>query len=200
MHRDMSERVQRASVRQAPNKSCSLQCFSCGCKDDMCYVVLKKKSVYKMRKQGRGIKCPVHCNQRHTSTHALKFYAIIQELALEKMHGIVWDWFDVPDSDRSNHKMHIDATVFCGETCFRFEIDGEAHFSNSGTSRLPTDEEKDNVLRECGVGILRLHYLDVDTWAQSVLSVVERQHSTVEYTASYKYCLHPEEYKYILEK
>lgn len=199
MHSDMTQRVRRLSARQPPGNTKSLQCYSCGCDGGMCYVVMKRKSVLRMQKQGRSIKCPIHQNHMHASTYALRFYAVVQELALNNVHGIVWDWFDVPDSGSSNHKMHIDATVLHGETCMRFEIDGETHFSSDGTSRVAIDEEKDDVLRDAGVGILRLHYLDVDIWAQCVLCALQRQDSSVKYTPSYRHCLHPAEYKNILE-
>ena len=136
----------------------------------------------------------------HTSKYALSFYSIVQGLdaTLQDVHGIIWDWFDVPDSDCSNHKMHIDATVFLGSSCIRFEIDGETHFKDNLTSRLHTDEQKDDVLREAGVGMLRLHYMDTEQWPLYVKSALQHGVNTVQYTASYRQCLHPEEYQYIM--
>lgn len=200
-HSEMSQRVARSSARYPQGKATQLQCFRCECAEGLCFVVMKKKSVQKMYKAGRCITCPVHQNTRHTSTYALKFYAIIQGLhsRTHKVHGVVWDWFDVPANQNSNHKMHIDATVFYNDTCMRFEIDGETHFPINGTSRLHTDEEKDDVLRECGVGMLRLHYWDVEVWSRYVQAALRTPHRRVRYTAGYKHCLHPADEQYILE-
>ena len=197
----MTQRVARASARIPAGSISSLQCFACGCTDGMCYVAMKRKSVQKMSREGRCIKCPVHQDPRHSSTYALKFHTIIQRLSLTKhsVHGIVWDWFDVPDSDASNHKMHIDATVFYSDTCMRFEVDGETHFSDNCTSRLLTDERKDDVLCACGVGMLRLHYMDCEQWERYILHAVNSGYTAVRYTASYRHCLHPEEYQHIVD-
>lgn len=198
LHDTMTQRVARASARNPQDKSISLQCFNCGCEGGICFVVLKRKSVQKMKQQGRCIKCPIHHSTTTSSTYAHRFYDIVRRLDGE-VHGVVWDWFDVPDDENSNHKMHVDASVFYGTRCFRFEIDGETHFHSSGTSRDTLDEHKDDVLRECGVDMVRLHYKDVEQWSNYVRVAVTQVCHTVRYTDTYKDCLHPSEYEYIME-
>jgi hypothetical protein len=193
---NMTQSVQRASVRNPQAKSTALQCFSCGCEEGICFVVMKKKSVQKMKQQGRCIKCPIH-HSTSTSTYARRFYDAVRALDVQ-VRGIVWDWFDVPDDENSNHKMHIDASVFCEASCIRFEIDGETHFHNSGTSRNNLDEQKDALLREHSVDMVRLHYMDAERWGEYVMIAVTKTHGTVRYTGSYRHCLHPSDYKYII--
>jgi hypothetical protein len=159
---------------------------------------MKRKSVQKLQQEGRCIKCPTHHSNTTSSKYAHRFYEIIQGLN-HNVHAIVWDWFDVPDEGKSNHKMHIDASVFCGSACTRFEIDGETHFLDNNTRRHPLDEYKDYIMGQCGVCMVRLHYMDVESWEDYVSVAVETQVQTVRYTASYMECLDPEEYVHIIK-
>jgi hypothetical protein len=194
---NMTEQVLRASARLAERERNSLQCFNCGCEGGICFVAMRRKSFQKMTKHGRCIKCPVHQNTTTSSTHARTFYAIVRRLD-DNVQGIVWDWFDVPRDNNSNHRMHIDASVFCRDSCTRFEIDGETHFQSNGTSRDRLDEYKDIVLRENKVGMVRLHYMDVDRWNEYVVYAVKRAINTVLYTKSYMDCLHPADHGYVI--
>lgn len=192
LDQEMTQRVVAASARHAGKHNISLQCFACGCPEGLCFVVLKRKSVQKMKQQGRCIRCPIHHSKTSSSSYTRKFYSIIHSLDCD-VHGIVWDWFDVPEYQSNSHMMHIDATVFCGEACIRFEIDGETHFHHNNAIRDSNDECKDSILREHGVGMLRLHYMDVERWRRYVVSAVESRYTDVHYTASYQGCLDPEE-------
>jgi hypothetical protein len=160
-----------------------------------------KKSMQKFMKAGKRIKCPVHENPNATSQWALRFYKLVECLKLQDdIHGVVWDWFDVPD----NHHMHIDATLFAGDSCYRFEIDGETHFDSSGTQRSDADLRKDAILREYSVRLLRLHYRDADKWADYMQHFItwsqqgEVQNSVV-YTGSYRDCLDSADAAHVLE-
>jgi hypothetical protein len=192
----MTQLVANASARYPDGQRSTLQCFNCGCEGGICFVVMKRKSVKKMQLEGRAIKCPIHQGTT-SSVYAHKFYATIRQLQCE-VQGIVWDWFDVPDDESSNHKMHIDASVFCGAVCTRFEIDGETHFHSRGTSRDDNDERKDCILRQSGVGLLRLHYMDVDYWPQYIQNALNVNYQTVKYTKSYMECLHPADHECVV--
>lgn len=180
----MTSRVTAASLCE----DSTLQCLACDCKAGLCYVVLKKKSLGKKRRNGDSIKCPVH--DRHASEHVQQFYKVVETMAKKKgVHGIVWDWCDVPQ----DHHMHVDATVFCeGKHC-RFEIDGENHFVDNETARICTDAAKDAYLAGCGAGMLRLHYRDKDEWSTHISSALENPACTVVYTPAYIECLEEHE-------
>ena len=194
----MTKHVAKESARNPGEKCTTLQCFNCGCEEGLCFVVMKRKSVQKMQLEGRGIRCPIHQSSITTSTYARRFYACIRQVQC-RVQGIVWDWFDVPDDHKSNHKMHIDASVFHGASCMRFEIDGETHFHSNGTERDGNDEIKDHILRAYGVGMLRLHYRDVEHWTQYIGFAINTKLQTVCYTSSYRECLHPADHKHIID-
>lgn len=194
----MTQRVRRASARYTQEKSSLLYCFSCGCEEGKCFIVLTKRSVQSRKKKGGTIKCPIHDGGTSSSTYAVRFYDMIKNIS-SKVHGIVWDWHDVPSDEFSSHRMHIDASVFCDTSCKRFEIDGETHFWHKCTVRDAIDEDKDYVLHCHRVGLLRLHYRDVEQWEQYVRTAMESQMQSVRYTKSYEECLHPAEHEHIMK-
>lgn len=193
-HTAMTARVIAATVRQEETKASTLVCYQCKCEGRLCYVVKLKHSMYKFIKKGRQITCPIHECTQTTSQWALRFHRTLVNLNLQELHGIVWDWFDVPE----NHHMHIDAAVFLGTRCIRFEIDGEAHFDSTKTQRDHNDVDKDAILRRFNVKMLRLHYMDADIWAQCILSFLNSECSSISYTPSYSECLEPHETKHVL--
>lgn len=196
----MTQRVRAASARYSQdyhNRSSSLLCFSCGCKDGLCFLALTKGSVLRMKQDGRCIKCPMHAGSTSSSKYVASLYDIIRNLN-SSVHGVVWDWHDVPADEYSSHRMHIDASMFYGKSCTRFEVDGETHFKDNGTCRDDKDEAKDYVLRKHRVGMLRLHYNDVDKWREYVLCAMQNDNQTVRYTESYTQCLHPDEHQYVI--
>ena len=195
----MTRLVSTASVRNSGGKSVALWCYQCECQNELCYVVKLRKSMSKFKKTGKRITCPVHESPIATSQWAQKFYKLVASHKAHSIQGIVWDWYDVP----GNHHMHIDATVFAGDSCFRFEIDGETHFDSSGTQRSEIDIDKDAILRAHGVNLLRLHYRDVNEWPKYVQHFLSaggaKSKGTVMYTGSYRQCLDCHEAVHVLD-
>lgn len=153
-----------------------------------------KRSIEKLKNGGKRITCPVHESTKATSQWAQLFYRVVAALSVGRtVHGIVWDWFDVPE----NHHMHIDATVFAGAECFRFEIDGQNHFLSSETLRSEVDMQKDAVLRKYNIRLLRLHYRDAGMWSDYISQYIRNTANTVlatiAYSRSYLECLEEHE-------
>lgn len=172
----------------------TIQCLTCHCEAGLCYIALKKKSLAKKRKSGNRIKCPVHGQQ--ASQHVLAFFEMVQTIASKSaVDGIVWDWCDIPQ----DHHMHVDATVFTARGHSRFEIDGENHFMDGNTARLATDIAKDAHLRECGAGMLRLHYRDKDVWSAHISRALGKPQQYVAYTPAYIECLEEHEHNGAIE-
>jgi hypothetical protein len=115
----------------------------------------------RMRQKDGCIKTLVHVGSTSSSARALQFYDVIRNIDSTVM-VLYGTWNDVPHDKYSTHRMHIDASVFSGTTCTRLEIDGEIHFKHSGTTRSDVDENKGFVLCKHRVGMVRLHYRDVD--------------------------------------
>jgi hypothetical protein len=180
---DMTSRANAASLCAQS----TVQCLRCDCAARLCFVALKKKSLNKKKQHAEGIKCPVHDKQ--SSEHVQEFFSLIQVLSQGvKIRGIVWDWCDVPQ----DHHMHVDATVFCESTHTRFEIDGENHFFDCATARIDTDALKDEYIRACGAGMVRLHFFETSTVGQlrdCIESALGTPPASVEYTNSYTECL-----------
>lgn len=179
----MTSRARDASLCQ----DSTLKCLQCGCTKGLCYVVLKKRSLFKKQKNGDRIRCPVHDNR--TSYYTACFYDELMSVADSlNVCGVVWDWVDLPQ----DHHMHIDATVFTNTSHYRFEIDGEQHFSDGETARKHLDETKDEYLNECGAGVFRLHYRDKDSWGLHICAALKEPRQLVQYSSSYKSCLEGE--------
>jgi hypothetical protein len=153
---------------------------------------MKKKSMQKnIAALDSSVACPVH-QGRSSSKWATRFYSIVESIATEQqVQGVVWDWHDVPGA--GNHHMHIDASVFVGTTCVRFEIDGEAHFSCLETARDWRDTKKDSLFSALGVGLVHLHWRDERQWEDYIRSSLTRPSTSLRYTPSYKDCLEPDE-------
>jgi hypothetical protein len=153
---------------------------------------MKKKSMQKsVAALNSAVLCPVH-QGRSSSKWATTFYDTLETLSANmQIHGVVWDWHDVPGAER--HHMHIDACVFVGESCVRFEIDGEAHFMCQETCRDRRDIEKDAIFREQRVGLVHLHYRDVNLWEAFVKEALRTPRAKIQYSPSYSECLEEEE-------
>ena len=89
--------------------------------------------------------------------------------------------------------MHIDACVFVGTSCVRFEIDGEAHFTSLGTERDWRDVEKDSVFRLLGVGLVHLHWRDEQVWLEYIRHALCSHNTALVYTPTFKECLEAHE-------
>lgn len=120
-------------------------CFPCGCATGYCFRVMRIDSAMKsLQRRGRlRLPCPL-CDQNsgdagtgRSSSHVTAFAAIVRDSA--PTAKIIWDWNCILASTR----MSIDATVWCGQRCAQFEIDGSNHFVNNLTSRQESDAEKD---------------------------------------------------------
>lgn len=188
----MSAKLATASLRNPG--STVLQCLSCDCENSDCFVSMKKKSMQKaVSALNSTVLCPVH-QGRSSSKWARQFYSTLKRVAASaqlQVHGVVWDWHDVPGA--GNHHMHIDACVFVGSHCARFEIDGEAHFLCQETARDRRDTRKDNIFRGLGVGLMHLHWRDEILWEDFIRSSLQRPSTGLQYTPSYQECLEPDE-------
>jgi hypothetical protein len=182
----MTTYVAKASLRNPQGST--LQCLKCDCSSNLCYVVMKKKSIQKSASSlASTVVCPVH-DGRSASKWARTFCTNVETIAAStRIDGIVWDWHDVPGC--GNHHMHIDACVFSGAHCARFEIDGEAHFQVKETTRNWRDTMKDDLFRDLGVGLLHLHWRDVGDWEQFIMGALTCHSTAVSYTPSYRGCL-----------
>ena len=189
----MSKRLCAASLRNPGRRD--LKCLRCECDSPLCHVAFLGRSISKRTTSQRGtVACPVHSNVSG-SKWALKFHDLIGKLSLPpqnlSVHGIVWDWHDLPGA--GNHHRHLDACVFVGKHCYRFEVDGEDHFRDNNSSRLVQDTIKDDILTSIGVALVRLHWRDEGSWERHVLCALLGKCTNggaVTYTYSYKDYIH----------
>jgi hypothetical protein len=142
--------------------------------------------------------CRVHVGSTSSSVYALRFYDIIRNLESTRA------WYCMglacfPHDKYNTHRMHIDASVFCGTTCTRFEIDEEIRCKHSGTTRSDIDKYKDFVLCKHRVGMVRLHYIDVDKWPGYAHHALHNVDKRLTCTGSYTQCLHPDEHCYVIK-
>lgn len=164
--------------------SAEVLCFKCKCSESLCFVALKKKSLPHKKRKGGANKCPVQ--DQEASQHVKDFFVEVMKLSCRvQVRGIVWDWKDIPN----DHHMHVDAAVFCDRGTSRFDIDGENHFLNGGTTRIDTDIAKDSHVRASGAGMLRLHHRDKDSWCKSIEGALRTPPECMQYTASDVECL-----------
>ena len=186
----MSARLSTASLRN-PGSS-ELQCLRCDCNKRLCFVSMMQKSIQKsISALNSSVVCPAH-QGRSSSKWVINFYNTLETLAADMhIHGVVWDWHDVPGA--GNHRMHVDACVFVGTACVRFEIDGEVHFSSQGTARDWRDVAKDSIFRALAVGLVHLHWRDASIWESFIRTALQSESAAVEYTPSYHECLEADE-------
>ena len=59
-----------------------------------------------------------------------------------------------------------------GPSPARFEVDGKRHFKQIYTMRRVQDEQKDAVVGQLGVSMLRLHELDFGLWMAKIAAFV----------------------------
>lgn len=182
----MTRAAAEASLRNP--QSTAIQCLKCDCSSQLCYVVMKNRSIAKSAASlVSSVTCPVH-GGRSSSTWAAKFCEIVEAIAASsQIDGIIWDWHDVPGI--GNHHMHIDACVISGARCARIEIDGESHFQGKGTRRDWRDKAKDSIFRDLEEGLLHLHWRDVGDWERFIVRALKFAGDSVIYTPSYMECL-----------
>lgn len=110
---------------------------------------------------------------------------------------VVWDWKDVPGAQ----SMHFDVCILTCESQIRLEVDGSSHFWAGLHTRKDEDIMKDSILNAVSVGLLRMHFLDVELWEWYIDWVVHAKLVCVAYTHSYHLCLRGEiEYQQIVGK
>ena len=162
--------------------------MQCSCGHACCHKVWLTDSVItRLRRQGHDpLACPASEAHRHTcstwSAQCVAFRHIIAQLW--PLAIIVWDWEDLQELPRA----HIDATVMWPQgqlAAKRFELDGPYHFRSQNQCRLLTDVQKDVLIRQKGVDMLRLHANDQAQWAQQIVVFVQQQQAGLCYTASY---------------
>ena len=88
--------------------------------------------------------------------------------------------------------MSIDASVWRGDRCRHFEVDGKPHFPKGLHMRTRPDEVKDTLLNVHKVATLRLHFADQEMWHAYVAHHMTRFTTCVTYTRSYRTCLRAE--------
>jgi hypothetical protein len=154
----MTRAAAEASLRNP--QSTAIQCLKCDNSSQLCYVVMKNRSIAKSAASlVSTVTCPVHGGQS-SSTWSAKLYETVEAIAARtQVDGLIWDRHDVPGI--GNHHMHIGACVISGARCARIEIDGESHFQGKGTRKEWRDKAKDSIFRDIGVGLLHLHWRDV---------------------------------------
>lgn len=110
-----------------------------------------------LRGKSGGPPCPAH-DVSHSSHSGLvlHLYSILE--LRSDVSAIVWDWHCIP----GNANMHIDATVILESEVLRFELDSRSHFK--GKVRQQEDVEKDRILLENRIMLLRLHEDDKGQW------------------------------------
>jgi hypothetical protein len=105
---------------------------------------------------------------------------------------VVWDWVDIPGLPN----YHFDATLVWPANVWptaRFEVDGKRHFKQAYTMRRVQDVQKDVVVSQLGVSMLRLHELDLAQWPAKIAAFVANLNGTVRWTPAYYACLTAEQ-------
>ena len=174
---------------QTPSRTSSV-ILRCSCGSGQCYKVMRVDSIRRAleREQSKDpLNCPAHQEGPLSTWHFL------EALKVNNITGyLLWDWCCVP----TNSKMHIDATLVQPkeEVVHMFEIDGSSHWQQGYEVRQQSDEEKDALLVELGLGVLRMHYKDTEQWPLYIHHFVKNSYRTVKYTASYSLCMDSSEH------
>lgn len=168
------------------------EAMACSCGHATCFKVLNVESVQRGLQRGSSdpLACPASPAHRHVchtySPLIVSFRNIVQ--TLWPGIAVVWDWVDIPGLP----SFHFDATLLWpGQVLApaRFEIDGKRHFRQQFTARRLQDEQKDAVVGQLGVSMLRLHELDYAHWSAKIAQFVAEQNGTVRWTPAYHACL-----------
>ena len=159
----------------------------CTCKIARCLRVVVVASVRRSvdRKSADPLSCPLHTPECISHSHGVeRFQQALEQLGVDAK--CVWDWHNVP----GNSRMHVDATVLLsnGRACC-FEIDSNLHLEPGKHERLDEDTEKDRLLDEAQLGMMRLHTFDVDLWPKYLHVFVSNEQHRVRYSAAYLNCV-----------
>ena len=91
--------------------------------------------------------------------------------------------------------MSIDVCMQSGAGWYLFELDGSGHFKSNFTRRNDTDVDKDAAMNRAGMGMMRLHYRDIEKWAAYTRLFMQSGSTCVKYTEAYRDCIAGEEYE-----
>ena len=161
--------------------------LKCTCAHAECHKVLRCGTLIEAMRAQRDdpLACPADlastCSTK--SRHVAHFYATAGQVLAGSMY--VWDWIDVPGGEG----MHFDCTLVAvtGAFCaLRFEIDGKRHFVPHSSKRLTADWEKDDIVNDLGVPLLRLHWKDKARWGQLMRRFALAPEPKVIFSAAYR--------------
>lgn len=170
--------------------------MACSCAHGTCFKVLKGDSVQRGLRRGNTdpLACPacsVHKDVCHTYSPLVeKFHEIVQ--GMWPGVAVVWDWVDIPGLP----SYHFDATLVWPANVWppaRFEVDGKRHFKQAYSMRRVQDVQKDVVVSQLGVSMLRLHELDLAEWQAKIAVFVANLNGTVRWTPAFHACLTAEQ-------
>ena len=170
--------------------------MACSCRHDTCFKVLKCDSVQRGLQRGSTdpLACPacsVHKDVSHTYSPLVEeFLNIVQ--GMWPGVSVIWNWVDIPGLPN----YHFDATLVWPAHNWptaRFEVDGKRHFKQVYTMRRVQDVQKDAVVGQLGVSMLRLHELDLGLWPAKIAAFVANLNGNVRWTPAYHACLTPQQ-------
>lgn len=162
--------------------------LKCGCHHNNCWKAMQCGSVIKQLQRGEGqpLACPAspaHAAECTTYSPWVVYFLDIVQHYLPGVH-VIWDWRDVPGL----HHFHFDATLIsphAQHAARRCEIDGPCHFNVAQGHRRHQDMLKDAVAQQNGLGLLRLHMHDWQTWPQAIVNFWWQGAAHPLYTSSY---------------